>query len=811
MSHRPLIPILISFVAGILLAHSGIIPLSWPVLAIMLGISLCLFFIPFQLSSFDTPLLLFCFLLTGALLDINMHGTSELQLFAKNREKVFIEGTVLEPIAAVNGIGRLKVKVYKLFMGNKTVKTNENVRLTIYDHLPEIKPGDKIRFPARLSAFKNFNNPGRYNYEFSMKMKKLACAAYVSDGRHIVPMGPGHLPFPRGLIEKMQRPLRHFIEEKLDPQNAALYRALILGERQTVTRELRECFNQTGLGHILAVSGLHIGLVAWVAFFLFKWVLYRSYSLVLRIDVMKAAAILTCLPVIAYTFLAGFQVSSQRAMIMVLAFLWSLILGRQKEVWSTLALAGLLILALNPHAIFTMSFQLSFSAVIGILWLTPLVMDKIPLKHKTQRDEPVLNRIFYYFVGLATVSVSASLFLLPLMAFFFHRIPLATIPANITVTPVLGLWVLPLGLFSAVALPISPEVAEVILRLGVWGLEAMMGLIRFWADLPWSSIWVVTPNYYEIFLFYVSLLLICFYRRLPQAKLWAVALALLILTDVGYWIYKVRFNDELSVTYIDVGQGNAALVNFPNGKNMLIDGGGFPRDTFDTGKMVIAPYLWHSKIRRVDYVVLSHPQADHLNGLRFIAREFRPREFWHNGDIVDTATFKELMEIIESRGIKTYLPADLVAARDINGVKIEVLHPKPGIQSKPYFYGNAELNNNSLVLRISYQGKSFLFPGDLEHEGEKVLVSNAENSLKSDVLLSPHHGSKSSSSKQFLSAIQPSICVISSREGGSHNFPHKKTLESLHGIGCRIIRIGQKGAVRICVDEGEVYVKTFLD
>ena len=207
-------------------------------------------------------------------------------------------------------------------------------------------------------------------------MKGLTCSASISDGRRIVPMGPGYLPFPRGLIETIQKPVRDLFKERLDTRNFALFRALILGERQGIDPGLREPFNQTGLGHILAVSGLHIGLVAWAAFFLFKWVLSRSYRLALEIDIRKMSAFLTAFPVIGYTLLAGFQVSSQRAMIMILTFLGSLILGREREVWSTLALAGLIILFLDPNALFSISFQLSFMAVIGILWLTPAILDK---------------------------------------------------------------------------------------------------------------------------------------------------------------------------------------------------------------------------------------------------------------------------------------------------------------------------------------------------------------------------------------------------------------------------------------------------
>jgi competence protein ComEC len=239
--------------------------------------------------------------------------------FATQRTKVIIEGTVLEPIRVINNMARLRVKADLLFVEDKTVPVNDNIFVSIYNHIPSVRPGERIRFPARLRPFKNFNNPGRYDYESAMRLKGFTCAASASDGRRIVPMGPGHLSFPRGLIERIQRPVRDFFSKRLNDQDYALFRALILGERQGINQELRELFNQTGLGHVLAVSGLHIGLVAWMTFFLFKWTLSRSYNLPLKTDLLRITALLTCLPVIGYTFLAGYQISGQRAMTMLVS------------------------------------------------------------------------------------------------------------------------------------------------------------------------------------------------------------------------------------------------------------------------------------------------------------------------------------------------------------------------------------------------------------------------------------------------------------------------------------------------------------
>ncbi|MFH1083262.1 MAG: DNA internalization-related competence protein ComEC/Rec2 [Pseudomonadota bacterium] len=809
---RPLIPMLISFAGGILAAHETPFRSDASLLALLFVLAICLILILFLSLRVKIYFLLLIFFLCGAVLGQGKAPGSRLIPLAENREKAIIEGTVLEPIKIINGeIARLKLHVTALFLPGKTIPVNEDIAVTVYSNIPGLEAGEKIRFPARFRVFRNFNNPGNYDYKEAMRLQGLTCAASVSDGRRIVPMGPGDLPFPRCMVERVQKPVRELFSKQLDPRNYALFRALILGERQGIDPGLREQFNQTGLGHLLAVSGLHIGLVAWVAFFLFKWVLSRSYRLMLFVDVRRLSAILTCLPVIGYTLLAGFQVSSQRAMIMVLAFLGSMIFGRERDIWSTFALAGLVILFLDPNALFSISFQLSFMAVIGILWLTPAILNKIHYPgNELHERKPILNRLLDYFVGLAAVSAAAVLFLLPITCYYFHRISLVSIPANLTTVPILGMWVLPLGLLSAVTVPFSAAVAGFFLHLGAWGLNGMMEVIGFWSRLPWSSIWMVTPNLFEILIFYAFIFVIFFFKRWRWAKIGFAIVAVLILSDIAYWVHRVRFNKDLEVTFLDVRKGNAALISFPGGKKMIIDGGGFPSTDFDVGKMVVAPYLWNSKIRRVDYMVLSHPQADHMNGLRFIAEVFHPKEFWSNGDRAETEAFSDLMAVIETGKIKKMLPVDLKNGIKINGAEVRILHPDPHGRSLILEKGAKWLNNNSLVLKISYERKSFLFLGDLEQPGEEVLVSNAGEMVKSDVLLSPHHGSKTSSSEGFLKMVRPEICIISSGEGSFRNFPHQTVLDRLRDMGCKVIRISSSGAVTVTVGPDRFEVKTFL-
>ncbi len=811
--YRPLIPLLLAFTAGILSAHQiNSNPNAWKI-ALAAGIATFLMAAIFCSYRLRLILLFIIFFLTGALLDRTQHQNSELLLPASLcQKKIILEGTILEPAKINANTARFSCQVCTLFEGNQPRHVrhiNEKIMVTVYDHIPVLNIGEKIRFPCKIKPFNNFNNPGGYDYKAAMGIKGLFCAAAVSDGRYIVNMGSGHLPFYRRLLEKYQCQVRDFFQRNLKAENSAIYRAMILGERQGIDDSLREPFNRTGLGHVLAVSGLHMGLLAWTAFLVIKWLLSRSNFLPLRTDIKKWTAAITCLPILGYLFISGFQISSQRAAIMVMVFLFSIMLDREKELWSTLCLAGLIILAIDPHALFRMSFQLSFTAVTGILWLMPGFLKKLAAPDFI-RERSWIYYPYNHIVGLMVVCFSVTLFLLPLTLYFFHRVSLVSLPANIMTVPILGLWVIPMGLLCAVIVPLSTTVAHFFLDLGSWGLDLMMFITRLWSNMPNSSFWMFTPNIIEMVLFYALIFFLYFRKKYKWAQTCTLVITVALLIDTGYWINRVRFNNDLRVSFIDVGQANAALLEFPRGKKMMIDGGGFPRDRFDVGRMVVAPFLWQSKILKVDYLVLSHPQSDHMNGLRFLAETFAPDEFWYNGDQVKTNSFVELMEIIDTHEIRKRSLADLLEPKMINHVKVEVLHPTSKMPSGHLLQNGRILNNRSLVIKISYHGKSFLFPGDLERDGEADLTKNAADALKSHVLLAPHHGSGNSGTPSFLEKVKPTICVISCGKNNFFGFPHEDFLNRLRKMNCEIVRIDQTGAAQFVVKEDTFEWQTFL-
>jgi competence protein ComEC len=200
-----------------------------------------------------------------------------------------------------------------------------------------------------------------------------------------------------------------------------------------------------------------------------------------------------------------------------------------------------------------------------------------------------------------------------------------------------------------------------------------------------------------------------------------------------------------------------------------------------------------------------------MNGLHFIASHFHAKEFWSNGDDVEKESYKDLMKILEEKEIKRLFPVDLMTDREISGVRVDVLHPRPDQKKLRFSENSGELNNRSLVLRLTYGGKSTLFPGDVEQTGEETLVSSAGGLLKSDILLVPHHGSKSSCSELFLREVQPSLCIISCGWGNYFRFPHSETLRRLEEVGCEIIRIDQVGSIGLSIAPGYFEMNSLLN
>jgi competence protein ComEC len=257
---------------------------------------------------------------------------------------------------------------------------------------------------------------------------------------------------------------------------------------------------------------------------------------------------------------------------------------------------------------------------------------------------------------------------------------------------------------------------------------------------------------------------------------------------------------NLKLTFIDVGQGESILVEFPGRKKMLIDGGGHPEGTFDIGEHVVSPFLWEKGIKKIDYLFLTHAHPDHLNGLIAVARNFKIGEYWETFSPLESDPYTEFKRSLSSFVSRKRLFRGY--SHHEGKVRIEVLHPEKG---EPYVYTIS--NDHSLVLRLSYNQISFLLPGDIGMDAEKKILESL-GQIKSQVLKSPHHGSPSSSSEAFLDRVSPEIVVISVGDGNRYGFPSQEILERYKKIGAKVYRTDVHGAVEVSSDGRTIFIRT---
>ena len=491
---------------------------------------------------------------------------------------------------------------------------------------------------------------------------------------------------------------------------------------------------------------------------------------------------------------------------------------------NTLALAAMLILIVHPPSVFSISFQLSFSAVLSIIYGLSKVHKRPAFLSDRQKKSlftGMISKLFSFFL----VSFFAIIGTLPLVMLYFNQVSLIGIFANFLIIPIIGFIVVPTGLFSVFLYPVSGEAASWFMYISGAVLSKAISLVNLFSDMPFAAVKTVTPSYFEICCYYIMMWALLNLKKVrPEtseieksdftgktARVLVAVVVLALVGDICYWL-NVRFrNRDLRVTVIDVGQGSSTLLELPGGYCILADGGGFyDNSVFDMGARVIAPFLWRKKIKTVDTLILSHPNSDHLNGLIYIARHFNVKSVWTNGEKRNTLGYKKFMKIIKEKNIDMPKFKDMPRTCKINGVALKIFYPKRDFLDKRKKDKWRGINNNSLVVKADFGKYSFLLPGDIMESAERELVSMAGKNLASTVLIAPHHGSGSSSTGLFLDKVNPEYSIISSGWKNRFHFPHPSVLKRYAGLGCKIFRTDINGAITIATGGHSLEIRPYI-
>jgi competence protein ComEC len=540
--------------------------------------------------------------------------------------------------------------------------------------------------------------------------------------------------------------------------------------------ETTAALQRSGLFHLIAISGAHIGIISVLFFFLLR--LFRTPKRV------SYSALIVLL--LIYSLLVEGRASVFRATIMALAYLISRLLWKKTHLLNTIACSAFILLLSNPFYLFDLGFELTFAATLFIILFARKLLSVLP-------------RLPFRASELFAVSLTAQLGVLPLLAASFNRVTFAALLLNFPAIPLIGV-VMGAGFAFLAASSLSSDLAALMSPLLRFLIDVFLWLSRSPDAVPASSYRLPSPGAAVIVGYYLFLLLLLarpqFKGQRPLTALLFAALGLTLVT----FPFPPRSSPSLRLTFIDVGQGDSILVEFPGRKKMLVDGGGLSDSNFDIGENVVSPFLWHLGIKKLDYLILTHAHPDHLDGLLSVARNFQVTEFWEAFSPDESPVYARMRGVL----IKAKLRRRIFRGfKHREGpVEIEVLHPEPSAPLE-----RKVRNDDSLVVRLSTEGQSFLLASDIGAAAEMHIV-DSRCDVRSRVLKSPHHGSRTSSSKDFLAAVAPEAVVISAGKGNSYGVPHPEILERYRAAGARILRTDQNGAVEISVRGRDLLIRT---
>jgi len=698
--------------------------------------------------------------------------------------------------------------------------------------LPPLHYGDRVAFEAKLHLPRNFGNPGAFDYEGYLHGLGISTLASVSTkNTKLLPGTTGsRLGFWRSAIRSSI--LSHIRNSGLwSQEDVALFSAMIVGDDSLLLRNVREEFQQTGVYHLLVVSGMNVGILAFTVF----WLARR-----LRLPEWAASLVTIALSVF-YAYIANLGVPIVRAVLMLSLFLLARLLYRDRNGMNATGFAALVVLAVSPAALFDAGFQLTFLALLAITGISVPVLDKTStpyrqaLRHldSTGYDLGLEPRLAQFRLDLRLIASRLSRFLgtrfarivvsttvagvfalyelflvssitqavlaLPMRA-YFHRAAILGLPANMLVLPLAGIMlncgVIAIAL-SYLSHPLAKLAAWVAAAALHWTLACLHVLSQFHISqwrMPDS-----TPILFLTAVAGIALVFIAVRRRRVVAFAGLAALFVSSFIVISYRSAPKFEPGKLEITAIDVGQGDSLLVISPEGRTMLIDGGGSigpVHGEFDFGEDVVAPYLWWRGIGHLDVVVLTHADSDHIGGLPRVIQDFHPDELWLGINPL-TQPMQHLYEMAAENhtAIIKHVAGDEITW---GGTNIRVLSPPADWQTS---VTEKNKNNDSLTLLVHYKDSSALLAGDLEKKMEQLV---ATESPAANLLKVAHHGSATSTTPELLAAVHPQFAVISVGYENSFGHPRRDVLERLQENKVRTYRTDMFGAVTFLLDGKQV-------
>ena len=654
------------------------------------------------------------------------------------------------------------------------------------DRILQWRGGRRVAFPATLRTPTKYLDPGVGDAERQLAWRGVALVGSVKSDRLVDVTSRG--TWFTEACASARAAVRRAVASSVSPwstRSAAIVSAILIGDRAGLDPEVERRLQEAGTYHVIAISGGNIAILAGLSMFLLR---------LCRVGPRVTALAVICL-LIAYAFIVEGGSSVSRATLMAVIYLTVQLGDHRASPMNVAALTAAILFCAQPLQAVDAGFALTFGATLGILAGIPAMAGAFP-------TSPWLRAP----AALFAASACAEIALLPIGAFVFSRVTFAGLIVNFAAIPLMTLAQIA-GMALVALTPLSAELARWIGWVAHVAVEGLIGSASLVDVAPWLTRRLAPPSLWLIGTYYASLLVVVGAQYVvPTFRSAAFRLAMICLIASGFWIVEtptfVARSQLLRVTFLDVGQGDAAIVQFPDGRTLSIDAGGVASGTFDIGGRVVSPAFWALGVRRLDYMSVTHGDNDHIGGATSVFRDFTPLEVWEGVPVPPHAATRELRALADRAGAawRTLQQADRVS---FGPVDLVVHHP-----ARPEWERQRVRNDDSEVIEILYGGVSFVFTGDVTRDVERTLAPSF-NRAPIRILKAPHHGSATSSSQEFLEALRPDVAVISAGRGNPFGHPVASVLERYRNIGAAIYRTDQDGAVIVETDGTTVRVTTF--
>ena len=708
-----------------------------------------------------------------------------------------------------------KVYIVKLQSDNEIINNRKCILNLKNKNNKKLSYGDEIYFDGEYSIPEGKRNYGGFDYSLYMKTQKLY-GTFEIENYELINKNKGNKIEEK--ILDFKKYVKNILNTNLQKDEANLCIGLLIGDRTNISKQIEEDFKNSNLTHMLAVSGSHFTYIILAISFVNKGIKRKRLGQIIMIIV-----------IILFMNLTGNTASVVRSGIMAIYIILASIFHKRADIWTSMAVAIIIQLINNPYAIFDIGLQLSYGGVIGIVVFNKNILSKIlyidnytkiKINEKIQKNnkykmqeinntEIKLSKVKKYIIEASAVTISANIVIIPIMMYHFNTISFTFLISNLLVGPILGFVVIFGFILIFLSFILNSFLMPFFFILNIL-ISIILYIAHICANLPFSKVFVPTPNKLMLVLFYLNLFILVYYKeKNVKNKKQKYSSILLIIIIIFNFIYPLADSTKknLTINFIDVGQGDSTLIRVDN-KNILIDGGGsLYSDSFDVGEKTLFPYLLDRGITYLDYVIVSHFDADHFQGLEYVINNIKVKNAIISSLGQNSKEYETFLNLAKKKKINIIYvkKGDSI---NFNNAKIEILYPDNEIIND-----NAK-NNNALVCKLIYNNFSMLFTGDIEEIAEKKILKLYEKNkekLRADVLKVGHHGSKTSSSYDFIKTVSPKIALIGVGKDNNFGHPNLGVIERLEKSGATIYRTDNMGEIELSIkSNGNMTINTCI-